>query len=87
MIFCVVASPIVPVRPPTATSLPGMMALFQSEWDAVMLETYNLKKQLESTRQELSHSLFQYDAACRIIAKLLKEKEDRMEDTPATTSN
>ena len=73
----VVASPVVPVRPPAATSIPSMLALFQNEWDATMLECYSLKTQLDSTRQELSHALFQYDAACRIIAKLLKEKEEQ----------
>lgn len=53
------------------------MALFQNEWDSMMLECHSMKKQLDVTRQELSHALFQYDAACRIIAKLLKEKEER----------
>jgi pre-mRNA-processing factor 19 len=75
-LFILAASPFVPIRPPTATSIPSMMALFQNEWDSVMLECHSLKKQLDSTRQELSHALFQYDAACRIIARLLKEKEE-----------
>ena len=79
-IFYIVASPIVPVRPPAATSIPSMLAIFQNEWDAVMLECHSLKAQLDSTRQELSHALFQYDAACRIIAKLLKEKEELSTD-------
>jgi pre-mRNA-processing factor 19 len=30
-------------RPTTATSIPSMLALFQNEWDALMLETYSLK--------------------------------------------
>ena len=38
-----------PVRPRqlAATSIPGMCVLFQNEWDALMLETFELKKQLE----------------------------------------
>ena len=38
-----------PVRPRqvAASSIPGMCALFQNEWDALMLETFELKKQLE----------------------------------------
>jgi len=40
-----------------------------------MLEIHSLRTDLEDTRKELAHALYQYDAACRVIAKLVKEKE------------
>lgn len=63
-------------RAPNATSIPGMIQLFQNEWDAVMLETYTLNKHLETVRQELAHALYQHDAACRVIARLIKERDE-----------
>ena len=41
-----------------------------------MLEVYALKTSLESSRQELSHALYQHDAACRVIARLIKERDE-----------
>ena len=59
----------------TATSIPGILALFQKEWDATMLESHTLKKNLQTLRQELSQALYQHDAACRCIARLITERD------------
>ncbi|KAI2466983.1 Prp19-domain-containing protein [Annulohypoxylon bovei var. microspora] len=70
------SSRVVRPRPATLTSIPSLLSTFQNEWDALALETYNLREQLVRTREELSTSLYQYDAAVRVIARLTKERDE-----------
>lgn len=63
-------------RPPTLTSIPALLSTFQNEWDALALETFNLKEQLSRTREELATALYQHDAAIRVIARLSKERDE-----------
>ena len=43
-------------------------------------ETYDLKKQVDNGREELSHSLYQYDASLRVITKLIKERDSIIQE-------
>ena len=63
-------------RPLAATSIPGMLTLFQDEWDALMLETHQVKTHLDTVRQELVKTLYQHDAACRVIARVVAERDE-----------
>lgn len=43
------------------------------------METYTLKQHLTQTRQELSTTLYQHDAAVRVIARLTQERDEARE--------
>ena len=69
----------VPPRPPTLTSIPSLLSVFQNEWDALALETYTLRQHLTQTRQELSRALYEHDAAVRVITRLSRERDEARE--------
>ncbi|KAL7454758.1 hypothetical protein ACHAWC_006368, partial [Mediolabrus comicus] len=67
---------VAPPRPPNATSLPNLLSLISSEFDTTLLELYDTRKALEETRRELSSALYQNDAAVRVVARLVKERDE-----------
>ncbi|CAG9479273.1 pre-mRNA-processing factor 19, putative [Plasmodium vivax] len=71
---------VVKPRPITASSIPGLLSILQTEWDAIISEMFTLRTHVNDIRNQLTHSLYQYDAATRVIAKLLKEKNDYKEE-------
>jgi pre-mRNA-processing factor 19 len=62
--------------PASAVSLPGLLSHMQAEWDAVALETHSVKLALSAAHQELAGALYKYDAATRVIARLIKERDE-----------
>ena len=70
------AQPLVKPKPTPATSIPGLLVSLQNEWDSMMLESFTLKKHLQAVRQELSQALYQHEAACRVIARLINERDE-----------
>ena len=66
------------VKPRTleCTSIPTMIQQFQSEWDAAALEIFTLRRDLKAAKEELAHALYTHDASCRVIARLVKERDE-----------
>ena len=74
-------------RPPTLTSIPSLLSVFQNEWDALALETYTLRQHLTQTRQELSNALYENDAAKRVVARLQGERDEARDALSKVTVN
>lgn len=68
-----------PPRPPTHASIPALLHALQNEWDAMVLGTHTLEQKYHATRQELSYALYAQDAAQRVIARLLRERNTARE--------
>lgn len=74
-------------RPPSVSSMSQMLKLFQDEWDTLLLESYKLKQHVSQIRQELSHALYQHDAACRVIARVTQERDKARAELAETRKN
>lgn len=61
---------------PSASSIPDLLGQLRNEWDANMLDSFELKQHLLTTRQELSHALYQLDASYRVIARLKNQVDE-----------
>lgn len=59
-----------------SSSLREALQTVNREFDGLMLEQFQLKKENQSLKQELAHALYQHDAATRVIARLIKERDD-----------
>ncbi|RCK58040.1 Pre-mRNA-processing factor 19 [Candida viswanathii] len=72
-------TPITNVPAPSNTSIPALLSTFQNEWDAVVLEVFTLRKQLQRAREELSVALYKQDAAINVAAKAIRERDEAKE--------
>lgn len=68
-----------PPRASNQTSIPALLTALQSEYDAIMLESLEIKKAFQASKQELANALYREDAATRVIARLLKERDESRE--------
>eukprot|EP01123_Difflugia_compressa_P014852 TRINITY_DN8073_c0_g1_i1.p1 TRINITY_DN8073_c0_g1~~TRINITY_DN8073_c0_g1_i1.p1 ORF type:complete len:490 (+),score=94.40 TRINITY_DN8073_c0_g1_i1:23-1492(+) len=56
-------------------SLPALLKQFQTEHDSVLFERHTLCAEIEKVRLELSQALYTNEAACRVIARLLRDRD------------
>jgi pre-mRNA-processing factor 19 len=64
-----------------------LLSTFQTEWDALALESFTIRQQLHQTRQELATALYQHDAAIRVIARITKERDEARDALSKVTIN
>lgn len=57
-------------------SIPNLLSTLQNEWDAIMLENFQLRQQLDTCKKELSTALYQYDAAVRVAGRACMERDE-----------
>lgn len=61
-------------------SIPNLLSTLQNEWDAIMLENFRLRKQLDAFTKQLSTALYERDAAKIVAANALKEREEVVQE-------
>ena len=70
-----VASP----RFSNVTSIPSMLRQFETEWQSLVTENFEIRKELEKTRHQLAMALHQREASTRVIAKLREEAAESLD--------
>ena len=64
------------IASPTYSSIPTMLSAFQSAWDSLSLELFQLRTELDKTRKELSLALYRQDAAVKVAVGACKERDE-----------
>ena len=64
-------------------SIPTLLSTLQHEYDAIMLENFQLRKEVNKAVQELSKSLYERDAAKLVAAGLLRDRMNVKADLDA----
>ncbi|SCU96044.1 LAMI_0F04984g1_1 [Lachancea mirantina] len=68
-------------------SIPNLLSTLQDEWDAVMVENFELHEQLDFCKKELSKALYRFDAAMNVATKATSEADHLREEIKVLTEN
>ncbi|CAR23301.1 E3 ubiquitin-protein ligase PRP19 [Lachancea thermotolerans CBS 6340] len=68
-------------------SIPNLLSALQDEWDAVMLENFQLRQQIEASKKELSTALYRCDAAMNVAARATMEADKLKQELNILTTN
>ena len=62
--------------PQLSTHIPHILQQAANCFDQLQQDKVTLQEELIKTRKELSHALYQHDAACHVIARLQTENQE-----------
>lgn len=77
-------------QPSIKSSIPSLLSVFQNEWDSLILENFELKKKIHQLQNDLSSSVYHYDASIRVISRITKERDEaikKLQDTLLNTGS
>jgi len=72
-----------------AMSVTQLVTKIVSEHDLLLLQNFKLRTALDAVKGQLTQALYQHDAACRVVARLTREKDimsKRVTDAPASST-
>lgn len=64
------------IIPSGGSKIPNTLQKIQSEWDSMVLDNFNTKRQLDEIKKEISQTLYQHEAANLVIRRLIKERDE-----------
>lgn len=64
--------------PVDSSSLPGLIQMFEKEWDRLMVDSYTIKAQLAAVQEEFAKALYEQEASIRLVARLSRERDEAL---------
>jgi pre-mRNA-processing factor 19 len=59
-----------------SSSMPSILSKINTEYETLAFDNFSMKKQLQEVNSELSHVMYQHEAANLVICRLIKERDE-----------